>query len=1537
MAEQMQITLLINDTMQHMLLPSKIKGKYAFFHHNEYGKYEEFISVEATGGKWYAKAGKKTYLFGENKEKVLETPIEASKVNLIGYRRSDQRALIYPQLITEDRKLFNHYTLPRQGKILIGRNESFRGADINYNLAYISTKHAELSVFEDNIEIKDLGSVNGTFVNGKKVTEAVLKPGDLIELFGLRMIVGKGYISLNNPDGAVSVNQSILVPMSMIQLEKTNGEANIWAEEDQEEDYFYRSPRYRRGFEDYEFKIDPPPAYHEFEKTPMILILGPSLTMGMTSVVVGLISVQNALNNGGNMMSSVPTLIMSFSMLIGTILWPVMSKRYETKKHTDKENLRQNKYLAYLEKRKSELESLIEDHKAHLFENYVDVKTCMSRVQSSENNIWERMAKHEDFLELRLGKGNLVAPIHIKAPERSFSLHDDNLQEEIFKITEHPLWVTDSPIRTNLRSHWITGVVGEKKRVAEFVKGLLLQASALHSYDELKICLLFNPMEIDIFKEFRWLPHAWSDDQSLRFFASEPNEIKEVFNQIEKVYFNRLEIDREDELEKVEPHYLIVTLDKEITEKSALYQKILKDDKYRGISFINAFEAVSELPKESSVVIELSEEEGKVYDYSNTNAQIVSFKPDSFDANAVEPYFKALANIRLRKEESNGDLPNMLTFLEMFGSQKVEHLNILSRWKENSPVRSLEAPIGVLPSGELFKLDLHEKYHGPHGLIAGMTGSGKSEFIMTFILSLAVNYHPHEVAFILIDYKGGGMADAFAHLPHLAGTITNLDGSSVRRSLISIQSELKRRQRIFSETGKRLNTSNIDIYKYQSLFREGKVTEPVQHLFIISDEFAELKAQQPEFMAQLISAARIGRSLGVHLILATQKPAGVVDDQIWSNSKFRICLKVQERADSMDVIKRPDAAELKNTGRYYVQVGFNELFELGQSAWAGAAYNPDQELSGEVEKELSVIDAVGRVLTTVKVESNNKGKQSSIKQIDVINQYLTQIAEEEQIKVKQLWMPPLKDGYSVKDLMNKYGVKEGSSLDLCPIIGEFDDPENQAQKLMRVPFSTEGNLILYSSQGSGEDMFVNSLIQSLTSQYTSSEVNLYVMDFASESLKAYEKLPHVGEVLFLNEEEKIKGLLSYLAEELTVRKAKIAEYEGNLMAFKAESGEAMPYLMTIIHNYSAFTEGFEDIETQLMYLAREGKKYGILFVLTALNTNAVRYRMQQNFKLMYALQLNDPGEYGTILGNTEGTFPSKVMGRGIFRDEKVFEFQTCASENVRDFVQNRPVTKGKKAKRIAVMPEILDPETLYNLFLEENSPEENPWLIPVGIEKESLKLTCFDLKQNVINGIHSNTGIHLPVAITAVEHVFRNGIASVYILNGQENQAFGIEKVKEAILENDLESVVVELFNLVVKRHNESKEALLANLEQPTFEPVVIVLNGFKRIKGKLSEDARDKLSLVLDKNQKAFNVGVLMVDTKDGIYEYYLEDWYKAHSNAGTGIWIGSGVAEQSYINLKVQNNALYKPVEDDQGYVLEKGKPRLLKFASREVEADE
>src|SRR5690625_2100910 len=230
------------------------------------------------------------------------------------------------------------------------------------------------------------------------------------------------------------------------------------------------------------------------------------------------------------------------------------------------------------------------------------------------------------------------------------------------------------------------------------------------------------------------------------------------------------------------------------------------------------------------------------------------FIPDHFPINFdKEDVSRGLAPLNHVQSLKNS-IPESVTFLEMYGIEKVEELSLAQRWSQNETYKSMAVPLGLRGKDDIVALNLHEKAHGPHGLVAGTTGSGKSEIIQSYILSLAVNFHPHEVAFLLIDYKGGGMANLFKHLPHLLGTITNLDKAQSLRALASIKAELQKRQRLFGE----YDVNHIN--QYQKLYKEGKVEEPMPHLFLISDEFAELKAEQPDFMKELVSTARDRKS-----------------------------------------------------------------------------------------------------------------------------------------------------------------------------------------------------------------------------------------------------------------------------------------------------------------------------------------------------------------------------------------------------------------------------------------------------------------------------------------------------------------------------------------------------------------------------------------------------------------------------------------------------------------------------------------------------
>ena len=268
-----------------------------------------------------------------------------------------------------------------------------------------------------------------------------------------------------------------------------------------------------------------------------------------------------------------------------------------------------------------------------------------------------------------------------------------------------------------------------------------------------------------------------------------------------------------------------------------------------------------------------------------------------------------------------------------------------------------------------------------------MVGAGKSVVLETLVASLSVNYHPHKVAFVLVDFKGGGMARPFENMPHTLGVITNLqEGNLAVRALTSMRVEGERRQELFNNAG----VNHID--DYQKLYYNGRVTVPLPYLVIIVDEFAEMKSEQPEVAKEFIKIARLGRALGFRLILAMQKPAGIVDAQIEANTRFRLCLRVAQTEDSQAMLKRPDAAYLAGNGRSYFQVGANEIFELFQVAWGGATYDPDSLLSRD-PREISAVALSGRRDVLYQPPRPQLTDEEDISQLKAIVTHLEQQAE----------------------------------------------------------------------------------------------------------------------------------------------------------------------------------------------------------------------------------------------------------------------------------------------------------------------------------------------------------------------------------------------------------------------------------------------------------------------------------------------------------------------------------------------------------------
>lgn len=1509
----MIVSLLNRSTISSITLPEKIRGKFQLASENGIA-----IDIEGIDGKWILKSNKKTKIIGENKTLIDECILKEMSVHNLRVKNSTEKNFVFAEPSTDDRVELKKYLIQNDLSLNIGRNDDNQ---IVIKNDYVSGVHAQLVLKNGKWIIKDQNSSNGTFVNGKRAEQETLNIGDVIYIMGVLIIIGNKMLAINNPDNNVKIGTPKLIEFIPQPIEETE-EFDF---EDVKEDLFYRSPRFKRDIETKVFKIDSPPNSQVGDEMPIMMAIGPSMTMGMASMVTAVYGIQQQ-----NYMSA----ITSGCMLLGTVLWPVISKKYEKKRKAKKEALRQEKYNEYLERIKKSFIEETEKQKEILFENNVDNSECEKRIINTSRNLWERSLGQNDFLKLNVGIGNIDLDADIQYPERKFEVERDALEEELLDFCESPHIVENVPINISLFDDNISGVIGNRTSLIKFANSLILQIATLYSYDEVKLAFIYD--EATYGKELsyvKWLPHIWNDDKSFRFLAKNKDDIKDFSTYLKNEFEVRSEAS-DDDKNDAKPYYIIFTFSKELALRADILKSIYESKENLHFSVLALYDELKNLPKECSSVIDLSGNNGRIFDKDDISGNYIEFAPNYYNDANLSKLSVILANTVLDLGETEFTLPKMITFLEMFNVGKIEHLNILSRWNENDPTKTLEAQVGVDTIGDPFKLDLHEKYHGPHGLVAGMTGSGKSEFIMTYILSLAINYHPNEVAFVLIDYKGGGMAKTFETLPHTAGIITNLDGAAINRSLISIQSELRRRQAIFAEASKASGVSNIDIYKYQKMFREGSVSEPLQHLFIISDEFAELKTQQPEFMTQLVSAARIGRSLGVHLILATQKPSGVVDDQIWSNAKFKACLKVQDKADSMDMLKRPEAAELQDTGRFYLQVGYNELFKLGQSAWSGAPYYPSDKVEINIDDSIDVVDNVGRIIGTARL-NKSKNFDKPKKQVDAITEYLSELAEQENIKVRPLWLDPIPSVIYVDSLKEKYSYQPVLNI-INPVIGEYDDPMNQRQALLTLPLTEFGNTVIYGMPGSGKTTFITTLIYSLITDYTPDEVNLYILDFASETLTAFNKAPHVGDVVLSHETEKITNLIKLLLGQIQTRKKLFADYGGDITSYNKNSNSPVPSIVVIVNNYAAFSEMYEDYENEILNLTREGTKYGIYFVLTATSTNAVRFRILQNLSQSFVLQLTDEADYSGILGKTEGLVPSKFKGRGLCKIDNIHEFQTAhAFESNNQFADIKLLCEqlnqqygNKNARNIPVLPEKVNKEFISKYVSVDSL------LIPVGVETASLEINYYDFAKFPISLIQGEDNDYVDFVNAFIELV--SDIAKFETIVFDPNNAIADYKnVNHVSSNNDLSTSIDDLFNEVLERHNSLKTAD-ENNDNISFNTRFVIFNSISALKDVLDEERNEKLSLILEKCTNRMNIKIIIAETSKAVSSYNFEKWYKSNVTTSDAIWIGNGITDQYYLKISKTTTEMNDEITNEFGFVINKGKAVKIKVLNNDNEVE-
>ena len=1297
--------------------------------------------------------------------------------------------------------------------------------------------------------LEDLSGKTGVYVNGRRVNSHALCPGDEIYIMGTMMVF--------YPD-------KLIMPASVKTSLKPVAHMDILSPcFQQTQDYYVRTPRIYKSLEKGIVSIDPPPPPQRSRSLPFILSIGPSLTMALAMLVSVGVAVSNAMH-GGNTGTLITSAVMALSMLLGALLWPTLLRRYNKKQELAYEAYRVERYCAYLEEKENLIRKKYDRNIRILNENLMPGPDVLRDIaQKQDHRLWERTPKDSDFLSVRLGLGDQKFTVDIEVPKKGFSLDDDPMIGKAVSLEEKYATMRNVPISLSLRDKKVVGVIGD---VAEVFRVLVANLATLYAPDEVKLVLVYAEADRKTVNWANALPHVWSNDRKRRFVATNRDEASALFADLEEQISSVDAAPGADEPRT--PFYVVLVLDEKLVEDVPFRRHLVNARNTVGLSTVFFGRYFQSIPKECNVIIQKDAEVCGVYVKNENDNRFITYTPDVVTDKDLHQITESLNRIPLKAARSVSGVPDRVNFLDMYRVGNVRALEIRNRWHTNTSEKSLAAPIGIKAGGEIFELDIHEKYHGCHGLVAGTTGSGKSEFLQAYILSMMIKYSPNEVGFVLVDFKGGDMARPFLKSPHLAATISNLSGNTLNRALISLQAEVRSRQNTFNEAARLLGVDKIDINTYQKYFKENKLQKALPHLIIVIDEFAQLKSQHPEFMDKLIDIAQVGRSLGIHLILATQRPSGVVDPQIWSNSKFKVCLKVLDKQDSKDMINHPEAALIKQPGRAYVQVGYDEIFEQIQSGYSGADYIEQSSYTDEESGCVHMVSWLAEPIRTAKRATDEK--KTGRTQLEETMRFLAALGEEENLRVKKLWLPPLPAQLLLERecaVCAEFDPAAWDREEYRPVpCGMVDDIENQRRYCYAVDFLNQGHLAIYGASGTGKTTLIQTLLFALSLRHSPQQLHTFVLDFGGSGLRNVSVLPHCAGYVGNDNEQETESILRTVQGIIAQRQALFAEHNCtnyvSYLAIPEQKRKPLPMVLLVLDNYAAFRERTHRCEDLLVQIVAAARACGIYLILTGNSKSAIFYKVAEHIPNRVVLNMNDSGSYRDILNVPIPVQPENIRGRGLaVQNKKVLEIQIAVPFDPEDEAARRMQMQacyGKMAE-LAQKVHYDAPETAESMeatavpaFAPQFTEEKMEQLPPLA---DSAAALCF--------GTDITTAKRKGIVIEAGKRVFLGTRGDKKLLSGLLNQWTSVleptiyavsqssadfgEKVK---MVEDLDAFVEDLITW-------SAESL---------EETILIIDDFCDFFDRISDEALDLFEKFLAQDKHLF---ILTADPMERWQEY--------------------------------------------------------------------
>ncbi|MZF55306.1 type VII secretion protein EccC [Streptomyces sp. SID5594] len=1021
-------------------------------------------------------------------------------------------------------------------------------------------------------------------------------------------------------------------------------------------------------------------------------------------------------------------------------------------------------YLAYVEDLREEL-SAEERERRERADVLNPPPYALYDIVRDPARLWERRRVDDDFLRVRVGTGEMpVRDLQIAEPGSSVLTPPD-----LFMLNEASALVkrfrngTELPLTVPLDRIGNVSVIGPREDCLRVARALLVQTAALHAPDDVAIALAAPGDRMADWEWAKWLPHLLDTEQfdgpvaARRIAPSAPQLARQLGPELRRRASYAAEVRRglagRDAL-SMNSRLLVVT-DGHGEDAVDLPRP---DDAVglseMGVTVLHLLEQRVQEPGQVSVRITVDGTGVAIEDLRAAEPLEAHGTVDEAGFPFAEGLARMLAPLRLSAESlADAPLAGPVEFAAMLGIDDVARLDLDRLWAPRGERAFLRVPIGISDSHEPVLLDLKESSElgmGPHGLCVGATGSGKSELLRTLVLALVATHPPEDLALVLVDYKGGATFAPFAELPHVAGVITNLENQAglVERVHSSLAGEVKRRQQALKDAG-----NVADIGDYAALRAEKRPDlDPLPHLFVVIDEFGELLTAKPDFIDLFLSIGRIGRSIGVHLLLSSQRIEGGKLKGLDTYLSYRLGLRTFSADESRTVLDTTDAFHLPplpGFGYLKVDTSHYARFKAGyvSGGYRGPVRSTEAEETGPLALPYEAFNTLaGPDQGPQTAEPASRRRETGPTELGVMVDQLTGIAP----PVRSIWLPPLPTATALDTVAGPLDIGPRgmrlagagpSSRPLRVPVGLLDDPAKQWQGQWFLDLTVAGgHAAVIGGPQSGKTTLLRSLVLSLALTHTPREVGVYGLDLVGGGLQALSGLPHVGGIAGRADRERAARTVEEVRTMLALREDLFREHGidsveqlRTLHAAGRLPELASAEILLVIDGFGALRDDFDELDDAIADILKRGGGYGIHVVAAMLRWNDVRIATQSNFGTRVELRLNDPSE-SSIDRKLAETLSPDEPGR-VLTDGKLFaQVALPRTDGVADTTDLgavlertarsvRATWSGEVAQSVRVLPHILEPHSL-------PGPAAEPTRVPIGLDQSALAPVLLDLFQH---------------------------------------------------------------------------------------------------------------------------------------------------------------------------------------------------------------